>query len=582
MKTKNVKKLMALLLSASMVAAAFVGCGEQKTDAPSTEKTQESDSKEEESTASAAEPEDTIKWSGTITYAPNNVGQGENDVVWPLIKEKLLEYGYDVELEHVYYEKSQYNELVGLKMASGDAPDILFCNGGADLLNQYREQGLIATWDEAFFRENAPDVAAFIDRGDPDGINADYADVWWTLAKSGEEQMACIPTYSLQSGCPLYMVYNKTWLDNLGAEVPETLDEFVDLMYRFANEDPDGNGKDDTYGFSKSCFDIIFGAYGSHTGFSGFDSGHFYDVDGKLVSSNIMESNKDALELLVQLNKDGIIDPEWLTGENQGGDWALSHSFVNGRIGVTFSAPYGRYWSEQKDEAGNITVNQGSCLTELKAIQGADAEIVYGPFIEGPTGKRAGFLRDVNTVMDSTIYNAELNDDPEKLAAIFAIMNLICADDELMELFKYGIEGEHYEVSETGAYVWINTDKYVDTLARREVGVDGYSCIYGSERPFNATYYKASLSSPSNIYWDSIVNSHEGLGKTVGHMSDLKVSLPSNADYSEELNTYRSELWTKIIQGEVELDWDAFVAEYNKRGNDVLTKEANEWYETMK
>ena len=51
-----------------------------------------------------------------------------------------------------------------------------------------------------------------------------------------------------------------------------------------------------------------------------------------------MPHNKEALALVKQLYDDGVLDPEFITGENQGGYWAISHSFVNGRIGVTHSA----------------------------------------------------------------------------------------------------------------------------------------------------------------------------------------------------------------------------------------------------
>lgn len=48
----------------------------------------------------------------------------------------------------------------------------------------------------------------------------------------------------------------KSWLENLGAEPPKDWTELTALAERFTNEDPDGNGKDDTFGY------CIFGAPG--------------------------------------------------------------------------------------------------------------------------------------------------------------------------------------------------------------------------------------------------------------------------------------------------------------------------------
>lgn len=250
------------------------------------------------------------------------------------------------------------------------------------------------------------------------------ADVFWAMARFGGEEMCVLPTYAVSTGSPINVVYNKQWLDNLNAEVPETLDEFVELMYRFTNEDPDGNGKDDTYGFSTSMLNVIFGAYGSFPGFLHMDYGHWYEVDGKLVSSNVMDGNEEALKLIKQLYDDGVIDPEFITGENKGGYWALSHSFMNGRIGVTHSAAHYHYQPALYDKEGNQIVADGACLAEFKAIQGEDAEVVVGPWPEGPNGDRGGFLRYNFGIVGGTVYNAALNDDPEKLAAIFAIRDI--------------------------------------------------------------------------------------------------------------------------------------------------------------
>ncbi|MGG1513782.1 extracellular solute-binding protein [Paenibacillus oryzisoli] len=42
----------------------------------------------------------------------------------------------------------------------------------------------------------------------------------------------------------------KDWLDKLGLKVPTTYDEMINVMKAFTFNDPDGNGKNDTYGFT--------------------------------------------------------------------------------------------------------------------------------------------------------------------------------------------------------------------------------------------------------------------------------------------------------------------------------------------
>lgn len=46
------------------------------------------------------------------------------------------------------------------------------------------------------------------------------------------------------------IVIRKDWLDNLGLSIPETPEELLEICRAFTEDDPDGNGKDDTWGIS--------------------------------------------------------------------------------------------------------------------------------------------------------------------------------------------------------------------------------------------------------------------------------------------------------------------------------------------
>lgn len=583
---RKTTKAMAALLGATLIASAFTGCGQNGQQAGSETKSEvktEGQSQSSEAKSSeAGEEKESAKWSGTITIAPYMFGPVENDKITPLIEAKLKEYGYDVKLENVYMETGQYTELLNLRLASGEAPDI-FKVPDVETYMGYCKQGLVATWDEALFREHAPDIAAFIDKGEPDGSNAMFAETAWEMSKYNDE-MAVVPIYAKNAGSLINVVYNKQWLDKLGAKVPETLDEFVELMYRFKNEDPDGNGKDDTYGFSSSMINVIFGAYGAFPGFlhmDGEDYGHWYDVDGKLVGADVMPGNEEALKLLKQLYDDGIIDPEFVTGENQGGYWALSHSFMNGRIGVTHTGRIDHYMPALYDDEGNQISNDGACLAEFKAIQGEDAQVVVGPWLKGPNGDIGGFLRYPIGITGGILYNASVKEEPGKLETIFEIMNLFCTDDDLAMLEYYGVEDEDYSYAKEG-YVMRNNEAYPDSAALNANGIQALRGLYGPETPYNYKIYTVNQDSPVEKYKRELKASYEGLADSVGYVSKVWGTLPSKQEYSGELKTYRDETWLNIIQGKVALDWDGFVAEWNKRGGEILTEEANEWYQEHK
>ncbi|GHU74416.1 hypothetical protein AGMMS49992_15790 [Clostridia bacterium] len=515
-----------------------------------------------------------VKWSGKISVSQYRFAPIENDVITPLIEQKLRDvYGYDVTFEPVYIETNQYLDLINLRIASDDAPDIFKVQNDT-AFQQYCSQGAIAMWTEEFFRENAPDVAAFLDDGGPFGSNKAIVNAAWDMSKY-EGKMAVVPLVSRNTGSLISVVYNTQWLNKLGAQVPETLDDFVALMYRFKNEDPDGNGLNDTYGFSSTMLDVIFGAYGGFPcfldefSFGVGDYGHWYDNgEGGLICADVLPSNKDALELIHQLYADGVLDPEFVTGENKGGSWAISHSLVNGRVGVTHSAGMANYAPAEVNGG-----KPGSMLAEFQTIQGADAETTIGPWITGPEGKVGGFLRYSILVAGGNVYNAKLNSDTEKLAAIFQIMDIFVNDDELSLLGRFGVEGVHYELQEGG---WLKANF---TSAENDAkGIGQLRGVYGPERPFNENIYALEALAPT-VQWRMVNQAaYPGLAASVGYISKIYAALPSQSEYSSNLMTFRNETWLKFIQGALSLDqYDSYVQEWYARGGQVLTNEANAW-----
>lgn len=61
---------------------------------------------------------------------------------------------------------------------------------------------------------------------------------------------------------------------------------------------------------------MVYGAFG-------FLPDRWTEKDGKLVYGAVQPEIKEALTLLNKRYKDGVIDPEFITGENNGGYWAL-------------------------------------------------------------------------------------------------------------------------------------------------------------------------------------------------------------------------------------------------------------------
>ena len=112
-----------------------------------------------------------------------------------------------------------------------------------------------------------------------------------------------IPRYSGGNGSDSVIWIRQDWLDKLGLEGPETLEDIEKIMDAFVNQDPDGNGKDDTIGVTLGMKNNIatwmadgswiFGAYGDYL--PGLWS---KDADEKLVFGSIQPSIKQGLAKL--------------------------------------------------------------------------------------------------------------------------------------------------------------------------------------------------------------------------------------------------------------------------------------------
>ena len=102
--------------------------------------------------------------------------------------------------------------------------------------------------------------------------------------------------------------YNGEWLDNLGVkDLPKTTDEFYDLMVRFKNEDPNGNGEADEIPIS----DVNFGGI-RHWFMPAFGlKGWGVQVNDDKVSYSFTDPGfRGYLEFMHKLYADGLIDQE--------------------------------------------------------------------------------------------------------------------------------------------------------------------------------------------------------------------------------------------------------------------------------
>jgi putative aldouronate transport system substrate-binding protein len=193
--------------------------------------------------------------------------------------------------------------------------------------------------------------------------------------------------------------------------------------------------------------------------------------------------------------------------------------------------------------------------------------IVWGMPVTGPTGKKGlSMTALVNSVTNG--FGVQLEKQPEKMAKILDIQNWITSDTEPENyIFTYlGYKGVDWDYDAVG------------TPVRKEGLPSNYSSTQGghtvmirhtpTHNPMNTT--RPAFREANKLDED-------------GYVNELLVSLPSAGIYQTEINKIEDEAYIAIITGERPLSYfDTFVAQWKSAGGDVLTKEANAWWDTTK
>lgn len=211
------KKLLAALLSVSMITAMLTGCGGQEGTKPAQTGSAEEAQTEETAEAQTGQTEETAEgdFSGvTLVFAQDLTNKDEkaNTLTDEIIKEWEAKTGATVQFEK---QPTDYRVWLTTQFTANQGPDV-YTGILYDITSDY-ETGYLYNFKELYEQENP------YDPGQP-----------WkeTLPESILERMYLtngdIPGYP-SSTSVVRIFYNKTLFDQVGAEVPETWEDFMDV-----------------------------------------------------------------------------------------------------------------------------------------------------------------------------------------------------------------------------------------------------------------------------------------------------------------------------------------------------------------
>ncbi len=251
-----------------------------------------------EPTEVVIEPAEIELWaSGRVSEA---APPPDDWIAYKVIKDELK---IDLKLVLLPSSAGDQDTKINTAAASNTLPDIFFVN--RDTWYNLVQAGLVAKVD---------DLLPLM----PERTKTHYSDPGRNALVTVNGAMYGLPDPG-QIPCTDAPVIRTDWLKKLNMEKPTTLDEFMEVAKAMTFNDPDGNGKNDTYGYCAFIdgsglnamglgprFDWIYGAYGV-AGVWNLSSPEEFGLNAR--NPRYME----ATQFIANMVKEGVIDPDWPT-----------------------------------------------------------------------------------------------------------------------------------------------------------------------------------------------------------------------------------------------------------------------------
>lgn len=437
---KLLQKVLSAALAASMVMS-LTACGGSSnstgSNASGSDSTQTTAASTEKADATAAtETKEETKERQTVTFMTIdfNAGTSNTGDYAEEIKQKVEDAtGVNLEIEWVLSDVT--DEKITLAMANPSTMPMIITHSGSltgNIVSAAKAGAFVDLNDYIWDSEKYPNLSQ---------MNKSVAE---TLSVDG----ALIAIPRTRDIGRYGLSYRQDWADAVGiTEEPKTIDDVYDMLYKFTYDDPDGNGKNDTYGMEMTSytgpFDIIQTWFGVGNGWA--------EVDGKLIPVHMQPEYKEALDWIKKVYDDGLMPKDWAVRTTD--TW--SNGCKTGESGVYIDVMDGgrRIWdyfvAEETKTPSVVNPDETASMNLLGAVNGKTLA----------TSGYNGYF----TISASTC------DTPEKIEAALTLLDKL-NDNDTRLLVEYGLEGINWKKDADGNLVDLDVENA--TLAANYMGLN--------------------------------------------------------------------------------------------------------------
>lgn len=435
----------------------------------------------------------------------------------PVTKE--FEKRTNTKLNITWASANNWEDKSNVMMASGDMTDLMKVK---DMTNtqmlQMVKQG--AFWDLTPYLKDYKHLQEY------------PKEIWDKTKIDGKNYI--IPSVRPLGGSSYFNI-RKDWLDNLNLKMPETMDDFYQVLKAFTNNDPDKNGKNDTYGYTGKAPENVINIFNG-------SNGKWKLQNGKLIDTDLEQGTRDGLQWLNKAFTEKLMPADFATMKT-----TQFEDMAKGQAGVQVDTIEGMWRANE----------------ELKKTN-PKADFVGFPYLTGPNGKYVPQNSGV-----TGIYLIPKKVPEAKMKKILALMDY-GASEEGFELACYGIPDVHFKVVD--GFKTPTEQAVKDSVAQSSFGkiferFDKYLWAYHTGMPkekFESN--KKIIDAQSQVY---VADPAYGL------VSDTNIKLGAN--YKKKTDDMK----TKVIMGKETLEaWDAYVKQLKADANYMkIIDEMNQAYQ---
>lgn len=509
------KKVIALFLAAAMVVSVTAcGSGKKSASVDATEMNED-----------VSQTEFKIV-GGQSALSP---GYSDNEVLNKLAEEQGISLDYNTMSDSLA-------EQVNIQIAGGDLPDAYMGVGFSNYdLATYGEDGTFIDLTPYINKDVMPNLTAILEEH-PEVKAAITMDNGCIYGLPAGEQMGTggigkEENYSIFS-VPQFSMINKKWLDELGLEVPKTLDELHDALVAFKENDmaaktygaPAGSTIPMSTGFDQWCWgqNVFYAGFGFTNWTNDIINDLVLEPDGTANFVCDDDAYRDAVTYFSDWYQEGLMDKEMFSQDTT----QLMSKCQQGYVGVS------TWWY----------------IEELMGEYSDD--YVFLPILTGPEGTPYEGTSNVTVRSGGGTNSGNLSitsacESPVNLLKFFDKWY----DGETVMQLQYGPIGVYFtEQDENGVWKSITEDEAQEKYGKGAGELKGYYEVYG----------------PKLILSDYYVENFKMEDRAIERLTDLydywmpqvadKTTYPIDCVFTKEdldtIDMYRSDFETAVSEQE--------------------------------